>query len=94
MTTTYTTASGGNIFEDLGFDPAQAKTLKMKSELMIEVAKYIKNNGLSQVEAGRRMHVSRTRINNVVNGKVENFTIDALVKMLSFVGKVVELRVA
>ncbi|MEH6652090.1 MAG: helix-turn-helix transcriptional regulator [Motiliproteus sp.] len=94
MTTTHITKYNGNIFEDLGFDSAEAKTLKMKSELMIEVAKYIKDNSLSQLEAGRRMHVTRTRISNAVNGKAENFTIDALVKMLSSVGKEVELKVA
>ena len=29
--------SSGNVFEDLGFDPAEAKVMAMRAELMIQI---------------------------------------------------------
>lgn len=94
MAITHTTAADSNIFVDLGFDPAKAEVMNIKSGLMVQISKYIEENQLTQAEAGRRMKVSSTRINNAVNGKTERFTIDALVMMLASADMHVELKIA
>ena len=33
--------SSGNIFEDLGFDPAEAEVLKVKAQLKLDIEKEI-----------------------------------------------------
>ena len=45
--------SSGNVFADL--DLPEADKLKIKSGLVIEITKAVRNLGLSQEEAGRRM---------------------------------------
>lgn len=71
-----------NVFSDLGFDSAEASSLKLRSELMLAIKKYIKTNQLTQVQAAKIMGVDQPRINKLLAGHIELFTIDKLVIML------------
>lgn len=48
--------SSGNVFEDLGFDPAEAEVLKVKAQLKIELEKEVKRRKPSRSgkASGRR----------------------------------------
>lgn len=87
------TPADGNIFEDIGFPPEEARNLKLRSELMIAVADLIKERGLTQQEAADLMGTSQPRISDVVRGRISQFTIDSLVNMLTTAGVPVELRI-
>lgn len=73
-----------NIFEDLGFSSVEAENLKVRAQLMRAITKYIQNNQLTQQEAADMLHVTQPRISNLMNGKIDLFTIDMLVNMLSY----------
>lgn len=102
----HVTKRGANLFRELGFDPDEAdryaaesqkrisETIALKEELMAELAKWIKENQLKQEEAAAILHVTRPRISDVVNRKVGKFTIDALVDMLTRIGKHVRLAIS
>jgi predicted XRE-type DNA-binding protein len=53
---------------------------------MREVEKYIQDHYLTQMQAASCLGISQPRVNNLLKGKINLFTIDALVKMLSKVG--------
>lgn len=89
----HTTPADGNVFEDLGFAPAEARKLKMKSELIIHLSEWIKANELKQEEAAQKLHISKPRVSDVMRGKVEKFSIDALVDMLEQTGQQVTFSV-
>ena len=89
----HTTPVGGNVFTDIGFEPHEAAKLKIKAQLMCEISEWIKDNQLKQVEAAKRLHVTRPRVSDVITGKANKFTIDALVDMLQLTGQEVSLRV-
>ena len=101
----HVTKPGANVFLELGFSPAEAKRLhaasrkqvndtrRLKEQLMTELAAWIEKHSLKQAEAADILMVSRPRISDVVNKKASKFTIDALVGMLSRVGKPVKLTV-
>ncbi len=100
------TKPGANLFLELGFDAIEAAYLQaesqqrisdtkaLKEQLMDELSKWIANNHLKQAEAAKILMVSRPRISDLMNKKVSKFTIDALVNMLSRVGKSVRLAVS
>ena len=100
----HTTEAGGNVFADLGFEPAEAEQLKVESErrikadlkvqLMNEVAMLFREQDMKQEEAARLLDVTRPRVSDVMTGKASKFTIDALVDMLQKLGKAVRLQVA
>jgi predicted XRE-type DNA-binding protein len=99
------TKPGANLFLELGFDKTEAAHLQaesqqrisdttaLKEQLMDELSRWIANNHLKQAEAAEILMVSRPRISDLMNKKVSKFTIDALVNMLSRVGKSVRLAV-
>jgi len=88
------TPKGGNIFEDLGFEPREAAKLKIKSQLMCKISEWIKDKELKQEEASNILQVTRPRISDVMRGKAGKFTIDALVDMLERAGKRVTLQIS
>jgi predicted XRE-type DNA-binding protein len=78
--------SGNELFNDLGFSQEQSGKLTIKSYLMMQVEAFIKEKGMTQDQAAKLMGVSRPRISDVKRGKIDKFTIDALVDMLTRAG--------
>jgi predicted XRE-type DNA-binding protein len=76
----------GNVFADLGFPREEAEHLKMRSNLMIELTKLIRNSGLTQSRAARLFGVSQPRVSDLTRGRIERFSIDTLVEMLGHAG--------
>jgi len=86
MVIEYVTLPGGNIFEDVGFDREEAANLKIRCRLMVAVERLIKAEGLTQQQAAERLGTTQPRVSDLVRGKIDQFTIDSLVNMLSHAG--------
>ena len=87
------TRSSGNVFRDLGFAPAEAAHLLLRSDLMLEAEKVIRHRRLTQTAAAKLFGVSQPRVSDLVRGRIERFSLDALVELLARAGMVVELVV-
>jgi predicted XRE-type DNA-binding protein len=85
--------AGEDVFEDLGFSPEEAANLKVRSTLMASIRSIIERDGLTQARAAEVFRVSQPRVSDLVRGKVELFSIDALVNMLGAAGRQVELTI-
>jgi predicted XRE-type DNA-binding protein len=48
--------------------------------------------GITQAQAAKTMGVSQPRVKDLVNGKIDRFTIDKLVTMLYRIGLKVEVK--
>lgn len=86
-------ASSGNIFSDLGFSDDEALSMQARGQLAIEIRRIIEAKGWSQREAARNMGVAQPRIAEVMKMKIENFSIDTLIKYLGKLNKKVSLVV-
>ncbi len=86
--------SCGNVFADLGFDAQEAANLKLRSQLMIEVEKDLMEKKLTQQAAAEMLGISQPRVSDLKRGKVDKFTIDMLVNLLTRLGHNVSVRVA
>ncbi|RLA08340.1 MAG: transcriptional regulator [Gammaproteobacteria bacterium] len=87
------TPTDGNIFVDLGFSSAVATKLKIKSQLMCQIEKWLKNKQLTQARAATILKVHRPRISDIAQGKTDKFTIDALLDMLDKTGQKVAMQI-
>lgn len=87
------TYSSGNVFEDLGFSKEEAENLKVRSVLMAGIRRIIAEEGITQTEAAERFGVTQPRVSDLVRGKIELFSIDALINMLAAAGHQVEISV-
>jgi predicted XRE-type DNA-binding protein len=50
-----TTKSSGNVFGDLGFDPAEAAVLQLRANLMSDLRLYIEKQKLTQAQVAKRV---------------------------------------
>lgn len=80
------TRSSGNIFSDLGFAPEEAEHLLVRSDLMIRLQKMIASRGLKQAEAAKILRVSQPRVSDLLRGRIDLFSTDALIDMLARFG--------
>lgn len=101
----HVTPPNGNVFVDLGFPPREAARLlkaanaaidarrAIKLVLMDTVARWIEEQDLTQVEAAIVLEVTRPRVSDIVNRKIEKFTTDALVELVARTGRRVSIAV-
>ena len=80
------TRSSGNVFRDLGFSEEEAEHLKIRSDLMIQLQKVIASRGLKQAQAARILGVSQPRVSDLLRGRIDLFSTDALIDMLARLG--------
>jgi predicted XRE-type DNA-binding protein len=85
--------STGNVFRDLGFAPKEATNLKVRAMLMAEMEKYLRTHRLTQKQAAGRFGVTQPRISNLMRGKIELFSVDTLIEMLTHAGIAVDVKV-
>lgn len=79
-----------NVFADLGFGDAEAENLRIRSHLMTELVDLV--GEMTQVQAAKLLGVSQPRVSHLHAGKINLFTVDALVNMLAQAG--VRLRIS
>ncbi len=84
--------SSGNVFADLGFPPEEAAHLLIRTDLMLQLTDLIAERGLTQKAAAKALGVTQPRISDLVRGRLELFSIDTLVEMLSRLGVEVTLK--
>jgi predicted XRE-type DNA-binding protein len=87
------TKGSGNVFADLGFSPSESRNLRIRSEMMTALRKFIEKEGLTQADAAKRLKVTQPRISDLTRGKISRFSLDTLVNMLSDAGLEVGLRI-
>jgi predicted XRE-type DNA-binding protein len=87
------TRGSGNVFADIGFSSDEAQNLQLRSDLMSRIERFVKRSGMTQTEAARALGVTQPRLNDLLRGKIDKFSLDALVNMLGHAGMRVEVRV-
>ena len=85
--------SSGNVFEDIGFTPAEAAELTAKSMLITAIAETIEKRKLTQKEAAERCGTDQPTLSKVLRGRMESVTIDRLTAWLTALGRTVEIHV-
>jgi predicted XRE-type DNA-binding protein len=78
--------SSGNVFKDAGFPPDEAAHLQIRTDLMVQIERVLKEQGLTQTKAAAVLGVSQPRVSDLVRGRIDLFSIDTLVDMLAGLG--------
>ena len=78
--------SSGNVFYNLGFSDNEAENLRVRADLMISLGKLIEGRGLTQAQAAKLLGVIQPRNSDLMQGKIQLFSIDSLIEMLGHAG--------
>lgn len=87
------TQGSDNVFYDLGFSPEEAMNLQIKADLMLELRSFIEDKGWTLQEAAAFFEETQPRISDLINGDLDDFSLDKLVNMLARAGMKVKLEV-
>ena len=88
------TPADANIYEELGFNRAEAAALSLKSRLMSALEQYIEENRLNPREAALALGIPQSTVSDLAHREADKFSIDKLVLMLERAGKKVYADVA
>ena len=88
------TKSSGNVFVDLGFDPAEATVLLMRADLMSDLRLYIKKHKLTRSDAAKRFDITQSRASELVCGKWDKFSLEMLITLEARIGRTVRVEFA
>lgn len=64
----------------------EAANLKIRSQLMSVLCEELKRRKLSQAKAAKLLGVAQPRVSDLLRGRIDLFSIDALVNMLYALG--------
>ena len=83
--------NSGNVFADLGLPDADK--LKIKTGLVIEIRKAIRQQGLTQHEAATRMGITQPKVSGMMRGDFSNLSERKLMDCLNRLGYDIEIKV-
>jgi predicted XRE-type DNA-binding protein len=71
-----TSKSGGNVFADLGFAPAEAENLRIRAAMMRALISFVRTSNLTHARAAKLLRVSPQQVSDLMSGKIYLFSID------------------
>jgi predicted XRE-type DNA-binding protein len=83
-----------NVFAALADSPAEAANLKAPPALLSALKVRVRSWNLSQEVAGNHLGITRPRLNDLLQGKIAKFSLDALVNLATAFGLAVDIQVA
>jgi len=82
-----------SIWDAIEDTPAEAANMKARSELMIALQDAVAAWALTQAAAAKRLGVSQPRLNDLLKGRINKFSLDALMNLAAAAGLTVRLQV-
>lgn len=83
-----------NVWDALCDTPAEAANMTARSDLMRAITARVKGWKLPQDEAAARLGITRPRLSDLLRGKIDKFSLDALVNLTAAAGLHIEMRIA
>lgn len=63
-----------------------ADNMVLRADIIIMIRDIIEKQGWTQTEAANKLGIKQPRVSDIMNGKIEKFTLDFLISMLSALG--------
>ena len=82
-----------NIWEALEDDPAVVASLTARSELITAIRQAVKQWKLTQAAAAKRLGLTQPRLNDLLRGRIDKFSLDALMNIATAAGLRVKVEV-
>ncbi len=83
-----------SVFDALADTPADAANMKARAELLSALCARIRSWDIPQTAAAERLGVTRPRVNDLLQGKLGKFSLDALVNLATAAGLTLTIQVA
>jgi predicted XRE-type DNA-binding protein len=75
-----------SVWDAVADTPEEAASLKLRAELMEQIAALVEKKGWTQTQAAKQCGISQPRMNDLLRGKISKFSLDALVDVATALG--------
>jgi predicted XRE-type DNA-binding protein len=82
-----------NVWDALEDSPEMAANMTMRSDLLIALRRRIVQWKVTQAEAARRLGITQPRLSDLLRGRIDKFSLDALINLVRQAGLQVHLKI-
>jgi predicted XRE-type DNA-binding protein len=82
-----------SVWDALEDSPEQATNMRLRSEMMMALQARVEAWNTTQARAAKRLRITQPRLNDLLRGRIEKFSLDALVTLAEHAGLEVRLKV-
>ena len=82
-----------SVWDAIEDTPKEAQSMKLRSALMTALKNHLTRTQVSQAQAAVLFGVTQQRVSDLMHGKINVFSLDALVNMATSAGLHIEMRV-
>src|SRR5690242_1386334 len=82
-----------NVWDALEDTAVEAANMTMRSSLLIAIQEQVGRWNVTQAEAARRLGITQPRLNDLLRGRITNFSLDSLINLAGQAGLVVRLDI-
>lgn len=75
-----------SVFDALADTPEQAANLTARADLILAIRERVRSWDIPQEQAAKRLGLTRPRTNDLLRGKLDKFSLDALVNIAAASG--------
>jgi len=87
------TKTFANVWDALSDSPEEAATMKIRSDVMIAINDTIRAWDTTQAQAASRLGVTQPRLNDLLQGKINKFSLDTLLTLAGRAGLKVRINI-
>ena len=70
-----------SVWDAIEDTPEEALNMRLRSDLMIQITRRVKEWDVTQKEAAQRLGITQPRLNDLLSGRINKFSLDALVNL-------------
>lgn len=82
-----------SVWDALEDSPAQSASMKARADVMIAIRKVVDSWRTTQIEAAARLEITQPRLNDLLRGRIDKFSLDALMNIAARAGLSVRVKV-
>jgi predicted XRE-type DNA-binding protein len=83
-----------SVWDAIESEPFEAANMKARAEMMIAIRESVAGWGVTQAAAAKRLKLTQPRMNDLLRGRINKFSLDALMVLATRAGLTVRLQVA
>jgi len=82
-----------SVWDAIESSPAQAANMKARSKMMLAIRDTVELWDVTQAAAAKRLGLTQPRMNDLVRGRINKFSLDALINLAARAGLSVRVKV-
>jgi predicted XRE-type DNA-binding protein len=82
-----------SVWDAIESSPVEAANMKARSNVLTAIRKVVDGWDVTQSEAARKLGINQPRMNDLLRGKIDKFSLDALMNLAARAGLSVQVKV-